>query len=280
MAEPGEDALAAHGLREIRSIGDPLGMRVATRLRTLAALVVLPILIAVLASLGALLGRLGARARSVHPIYLAFARAALWVGGTRLEVRGRERVEAGTAYVVVSNHESAWDPLCLITALPQLAIRFVVKESIMRAPFLGNGLRATGNVLVVRTHTASDVNRIETGMERRDPEASLLFFAEGTRSRDGALHPFKKGAFATAERHGLPILPVALAGTYRVWPKGVLRLRPGRVVVTVGAPIRPGAPGQAERARLVQCGFEAVRALRAAARAALRAEGDEPGGVD
>lgn len=248
-------------------------------LRTAFALLVLPLVLLVVAPVGTALGLAGVRARTVHGLYLLFVRIALRVGGTRLVVRGRERVAAapGTAYVVVSNHESAWDPICLVAALPRLPIRFVTKDAILRIPFLGRALLATGNVRVVRTDTASDVRRIEEGMAQRDPDASLLFFAEGTRSTGGGMRPFKKGAFATAAAHGLPILPVALAGTYRVWPKGTLQLRPGPVVVEVGEPI-PGAPGgAADREALRARAFESVAHLRAAARAHLRALGEEPG---
>jgi len=146
----------------------------AVALRTTAALILLLVLIAILAPLGTALGLLGARARSVHPLYLFFARVALALGGATLDVHGRPRVSPDRAFVVVSNHESGWDPLCLLAALEVLVIRFVVKEAIVRTPLLGRGLLATGNVLVVRTETASDVRRIEAEMQRRDPEVSML----------------------------------------------------------------------------------------------------------
>jgi len=253
---------------------------VEAALRTGGALVLLPLLVAVLAPPAIALGLLGARARTVHRLYVLFARAALRLGATRLEVHGRARLAAGAAYVVVSNHESAWDPLCLLAGLPELVLRFVVKEPIMRIPLFGHALRATGNLRVLRTHTASDVRRIEEGMSCRDAAVCMLFFAEGTRSRDGALHPFKKGAFATALQHRLPVLPVAIAGTYRIWPKGTLRLRPGRVAVELGEPLPVEALRLEDRAALRERSFGAVRELRARARARLRAAGVEPGGID
>jgi 1-acyl-sn-glycerol-3-phosphate acyltransferase len=249
------------------------------RLRTALALVVMPLALAVLAPLGIALALLGVRARPLHRLYVAFARIALAVGGTPLHVRGREHVAPGS-YVVVSNHESGWDPLALLSALPELPLRFVVKAPIMRIPLLGQALRVTGNVLVVRTDTVADVGRIEAQMERRDPDVSMLFFGEGTRSRDGALHPFKKGPFATAIRHGLRVLPVAVAGTYRVWPKGRLELRSGPVAIEIGAPIPVEGLRHEDREALRASAFETVRALRARARARVRELGVEPGGID
>jgi 1-acyl-sn-glycerol-3-phosphate acyltransferase len=249
-------------------------------LRTAVGVLVLPLLVVLLGSLGIALALLGVRPRPLHRLYVLFSRAAMAVGGTPVAVRGREHVEPGAAYVVIANHESAWDPLCLLVALPELVQRFVVKRPLMRIPIFGHALRVSGNLTVVRTDTAGDVKRIESGMSERDPSVSILFFAEGTRSRDGALHDFKKGPFATALRHRLPVLPVAHAGTYRIWPKGRFGLRPGPVMVEVGAPISVEGLGEADRDALRARGFEALRGLRAAARARLRDAGVEPGGID
>lgn len=249
-------------------------------LHTAAAYAVLPPLVALLGLFGIALAALGVRARAIHRLYAAFGRAAMWSGGTPVEVRGREHIEPGAAYVVVSNHESAWDPLCLLAELPDLVLRFVIKRDAMRVPLFGHALRATGNVTVARTDTAGDVQRIQRSMQRRDPAVSIMFFAEGTRSSDGALHPFKKGAFATAIQERLPLLPVAVAGSHRVWPKGALLLRPGPIAIEIGAPIPVSGLGPADRDALRERAFRAVAALRAAARARLRAAGVEPGGID
>ena len=115
---------------------------------------------------------------------------------------------------------------------------------------------------------------------RRRPDVSVLFFAEGTRSRDGALHPFKMGAFATALAARLPILPVAIAGTYAIWPKGILRLRRGPVVLAIGEPISVEGLAFDDRAALRDQVHHIVSKLRAQARRAVRAGGHDPGGLD
>ena len=248
--------------------------------RTVLALAILPPLL-VLASLG-VLGLVLARAPRawIDRLYTGFARAALRVAGTRVAVEGAGNVRPGEAYVVVVNHESDWDPVVLIAALRQLRLRFVVKSQTARVPIFGPALLLTGNVRVERTHTEGDVERIRAAMAARPPEVSMLFFAEGTRSRDGALHAFKKGAFATAIGHGLPILPVGTAGTRRVWPPLTLRLRGGPVVVEVGAPIAVTGLTLESRDWLRRRTHRRVRRLRGAARERVRALGVEPGGVD
>jgi 1-acyl-sn-glycerol-3-phosphate acyltransferase len=254
--------------------------KLETVLRTAAGLLILPICL-VYASASVYVGTLfKASTRRLHYWYVWFARLCLRVAGTKLEVHGTENIEEGQAYVVVPNHESTWDPPSLVAGLPQLILRFVIKKELMQIPIFGNALRRSGNVRVVRSETEGDAQRIRQGMDARDPAVSILFFAEGTRARDGALQPFKKGAFITAIAHGLPILPVATAGTYGIWPKGTLQLRRGAVVIEVGEPIPTEGFGLDHRAALRDQTHEAVARLRSLARQGVRALGFDPGGVD
>ena len=117
-------------------------------------------------------------------------------------------------------------------------------------------------------------------MDHRDEEVSILFFAEGTRSRDGAFNAFKMGAFATALGYGLPILPVAIAGTHAILPKGFLRLRRGVVVLEIGEPISTESLKLEDRAALRDRTHGVVGELRSRARAKVRAHGFDPMGID
>jgi 1-acyl-sn-glycerol-3-phosphate acyltransferase len=251
-----------------------------TPLRTAAGLLILPMGILLCSSAALVMALLGASPERLHRIYVGFARLCMRVGGTRLEVRGAERIEPGQAYVVISNHESAWDPPCIVAGLPGVILRFIAKKMLTDIPIFGHALKLTGNVTVVRSDTKRDVGSIEERMTRRHPSVSVLFFAEGTRSRDGALHPFKMGAFATAISWGLPILPVATAGTYAIWPKGTLRLRPSPVAIEVGEPIATERLKFDDRTELRHRAHEAVGLLRARARQRLRELGHDPAGID
>lgn len=254
--------------------------RCETVARTALGLVLLPLTIVLGSAVAVLLALLGAPARRLDAIYAGCARVCRFVAGTRLLVRLSPRFDPRTAYVVVANHESMWDPVCLVEVFLPLTLRFVAKRGVLQLPVFGHALRLTGNVGVVRTNTAADVGAIQRLMDAREPGTSVLFFAEGTRSRDGALHPFKQGAFATALGYGLPILPVGIAGTYAIWPKGRLRLRRAPVAVEVGDPIATHGLGWDDRNALRERTFAAVSALRGVARARLRSAGFEPGGAD
>jgi 1-acyl-sn-glycerol-3-phosphate acyltransferase len=230
--------------------------------RTVIAVAVVPLLTFLYCLAVIALALAGAPATRIHRLYVSFSRACLRVGGTKLVVHGVERIEAGRAYVVVPNHESGWDPMCLLAGLPRLVMRFVVKQQFMHTPILGHALRLTGNIRVLRADTKGDFERIHAGMDRRDPEVSFLFFAEGTLG------------------YGLPILPIGLAGTRHVWETGILRLRRGTVTVEVGAPIPTEQLDENDRDLLRDRTFTAVASLRTRARERLRAMGVDPGGID
>ena len=246
---------------------------------TLGLLVIPPTAIAM--SLCALFRALrGAPRPKIDSVYSSFGRFALWVLGTRLEVRGLENIRPGQGYVLVPNHESNWDPPALLAALQGIPVRFIVKKEIADIPIFGWAVIRTGSVRVERTCDQSDVDRIREKMGTRPRDTSMLFYAEGSRSRDGALHPFKKGAFATAIAHRLPVLPIGHAGCYRIWKPNRFGLRSGPVVVEVGRPIPAEQLGYDDREKLRDQTFDAVRELRTRARRRLRELGVDPGGID
>lgn len=257
-----------------------IGIVLDATFRTTIGLLVLPPALVLASCWVMLLVLVDAPRPWIDRAYTGFARFALWVAGTRVEVHGLEHVRPGQAYVVVPNHESDWDPVVLMAALNQLRLRAVIKKQAARIPIFGRALLRSGNVRVERTDTAADALRLRQAMAARRPDVSMLFYAEGTRSRDGAFHEFKKGAFVTAIAYQLPILPVGTAGTRRVWPPLTLRLRSGPVIVEIGPPMPVAELTLDDRDRLRDETHEVVRRLRTAARCRLRALGIEPGGID
>lgn len=159
------------------------------------------------------------------------------VAGVKLTVEGLERIDTKQAYVVISNHQSAFDIFAHFAALP-VPIRFLAKQELFKIPLFGTAMRRIGIVEVDRgagraTHQA--VNRgaaHNMGLGR-----SLMIYPEGTRSRDGAMLPFKKGAFAIARNLGVPILPTAITGSRQVWSPGSRMIRPGHITVTIMDPV-------------------------------------------
>jgi len=141
----------------------------------------------------------------------------------RMEVVGVDRVDWSKPHVVVSNHQSTLDIFPLIAYIPDG--RFVAKKELLAFPVIGRACREGAQIIIDRQNHEQAMRAIRDGM-RAWPSCNLIFFAEGTRTRDGRLKPFKKGAFAIAREMKLPIVPVAITGTYAALPKGsLLRLR-------------------------------------------------------
>jgi 1-acyl-sn-glycerol-3-phosphate acyltransferase len=170
--------------------------------------------------------------------------------------------------VVVANHESLLDTPSLLVALRARPLRFVFKREMMWIPIFGWALPALGHVPVTRHRGAAGAQRLN----RFRGDTDLVFFAEGTRSREGKLLPLKKGAFAYAILHDRPILPVAVVGGHECLPSHSLRLSPGHVAVVVGEPIDTTGLTLEDREALRDRTAAALARLRAQALAALGRE--------
>lgn len=157
-----------------------------------------------------------------------FVRVAVRSAGIRFRVEGVENIPA-QACVFACNHASNADPPVLVPAIPR-RVSILVKRELFRVPILATGMRQAGFVPVDRGAKEGSVNLDEVARHLKNG-LSFLVFAEGTRSPDGRLRPFKKGAALMAIHAGAPIVPVAIAGTPRIMPKGDWRLHPGEVSV-------------------------------------------------
>lgn len=193
-----------------------------------------------------------------------WARTILFVTGVRLAVLHPERLVGGPSAVLASNHASMADILVLFAGLP-VQIRFLAKRSVFRVPFLGWGIRAAGFIPVDRGDARQGQAAVDAALRRLKGGRSVVVFPEETRSRNGELLPFKKGAALLAIRAGLPLVPIAIVGTFGVLPKGTLRSSPGRVVIAVGEPIATAGRAPADRAELTRTLREAIEKLRAEA---------------
>ncbi len=186
-----------------------------------------------------------------HRCARAWSRLILKTTGVRVRVEGLERITPGTTYVFVSNHQSIYDIPVIFASLP-FQLRIIAKESLAKFPMLGWHLRRGGHLFVDRRNPDPSYILKRWRSLLKDG-LSLIIFAEGTRSTDGAVARFKAGSFLLALQSGLPIVPVAVVGTRHVMQKGRLRTEPGDVELIVHDPIVPPAieaPGVRDAKRL------------------------------
>jgi 1-acyl-sn-glycerol-3-phosphate acyltransferase len=153
-----------------------------------------------------------------------------------VEIIGKEKIEKGRSYIIVSNHQSAFDILAIVTTLG-IQFRWVIKKELLKVPLFGYALYASRNIFIDRSNPKRAIESINRGVERLHPGTGVIFFAEGTRSRDGKIHDFKKGAFVMAVARRLPILPVTVSGSRKIMQKGSLMIMPGKIRVVVADPI-------------------------------------------
>ena len=163
--------------------------------------------------------------------------------GVQVSVRGAEHLTGGP-FVLTPNHQSHLDILALLGFLPGRT-RFAAKREMWRHPVVGSVLDTLDMVPIDRDNPEIAI----AALRRADGTAgSLVVFPEGTRSRDGRLRDFKKGAFVLAIRAGLPVVPIVCRGTRRLMPRGSrLTVVPGPVEIIVEEPIATSELGYDDR---------------------------------
>jgi 1-acyl-sn-glycerol-3-phosphate acyltransferase len=207
----------------------------------------------VLGTISLLSGLVDGRGVWAHRCAQLWARLILITSGVRIERRG-QLPPVGQSCVFVSNHSSIYDTPILFTALPR-QLRIMAKAALGYVPFIGWHLHRSGHVLVNRKNPGAAIFKRMQRMARSG--ASLIIFPEASRTIDGKIKRFKGGIFLLAIENGLPIVPVSVAGSRIVMPKGRFMVCPASVVVTVHDAIptrdltREDARALAERARQI-----------------------------
>jgi len=154
----------------------------------------------------------------------------------RLRVWNRQRVPATGPLLVVLNHQSHLDPVVAGACVRPRQLNFMARSTLFKGPFaiLIRSLNA-----VTLKQGAPDTAAIRAAIEQLQAGRCVLIFPEGTRTGDGAIHPFKRGAWVLMSRAGCPVLPVAIEGCYDAWPRGTSKpkLWGQRIMAMVGEPI-------------------------------------------
>ncbi len=162
----------------------------------------------------------------------------LWAGGAQYTVRGLEKADFTKPAIYVCNHQSTLDIPALFAALP-VNLRLVAKEQLKYVPVLGWYMSMAKFVFVDRSNHKKAVRSLELAAQRIRGGISIGMFAEGTRSDDRSVMPFKKGPFAVAMKAGVPVVPVVIEGSGNLMPKNSWNITPGPVTVMLGEPIDP-----------------------------------------
>lgn len=165
-----------------------------------------------------------------------WARCNAYAALMGVAVEGSQHIDPQRSCVVVANHQSQLDILVVYGWL-NMDFRWVMKKELRKVPVLGVCCEKIGHVYIDRSDLSAARAALDNAKEKITGGTSIFFFPEGTRSRNGNLLPFKKGAFKMALDLKLPVLPVSIAGTHGILPPGTMRLKPGRVKLIVHPPV-------------------------------------------
>jgi 1-acyl-sn-glycerol-3-phosphate acyltransferase len=179
-------------------------------------------------------------------------RMALLLSGVRLKVEGAEFIQRNRAAVYAVNHTSNVEPPILFEALSSLFPRFSVlyKAELRKLPILVRAFDLAGFIPLERGNREQSLPAIDRAADALRAGTSFMIFPEGTRSRSGALLPFKKGGFIMALKAQAPIVPTAIVGAREAMKKGSPIIQPVTVTVRFGEPVETAGMALDDRDQL------------------------------
>lgn len=175
-------------------------------------------------------------AEFVHKVQQFWSRSFFWLMFLPVSVDGQEHIVPGQSYVFVANHQSMFDVWLVYGWLPVI-FKWLMKAELRKVPFVGTGCKAAGHIFIDRRNTKAALESLKNVEKQLVNGVCTVIFPEGTRSLNGEVGRFKRGAFQIAWDLGLPVIPLSLDGCYEVLPKGKPFVYRAPVHMHIGEPI-------------------------------------------
>ena len=212
-------------------------------------LLVLTILTALTTIIGATLG--SADYWGYYPPRL-WARCVCVLWGVRVKVKGRENIDPKTSYVFVANHQWAFDIWAIYGYLNH-NFKWLMKKELEKIALVGYACKKAGHVFVDDSNLRGIKDTIAESEKTLKDGMSLVIFPEGSRTFDGKMIPFKRGAFMLASEFKLPVVPLTIDGSFKAMPRTTYNVTPTRLILTIHKPIYPGERGFNTKQLMEQC---------------------------
>jgi len=164
-----------------------------------------------------------------------WGRFMLFICKVHVSVKEIEQIDRAGNFIIVSNHASMFDIPTVMATFPH--VRIIFKKELGYVPIWGWALWWGYHIIVDRKKGTEAVKSLERAASAVRQGGQVLLFAEGTRTRDGKLQPFKRGAFSIAAKSGVPIVPVTINGSFKILPKGSFDIRPANIEVVIDTQI-------------------------------------------
>ncbi len=154
----------------------------------------------------------------------------------KVKIVGNELIDNTQSYIFVANHQSTFD-IFLIYGWLDNKFKWIMKNEVAKMPMIGRACKAAGHIFIDRTNARAALRSIEAAAKRLVDGMSVVIFPEGTRTRNGEIQRFRKGAFQLASNLDLPIVPVTIKGAYEALPRDSYIIRPGKISMIFHEPI-------------------------------------------
>ncbi len=175
-------------------------------------------------------------AEFVHKEQQFWSRSFFWLMFLPVTIEGKEHIKKGQSYVFVANHQSMFDVWLIYGWLP-VVFKWLMKAELRKVPFVGTACKAAGHIFVERRNAKAAMESLKNVEKQLSNGVCTVIFPEGTRSLNGEVGKFKRGAFQIAWDLGLPVIPLSLDGCYEVLPKGNPFVHRHAVSMHIGEPI-------------------------------------------
>ena len=173
---------------------------------------------------------------AANALAVLWSRIGCYLIPVRIRMTGKDNYSPDMPYIIVANHQSMVD-IPVLHGWLGLKIKWIIKKELEHIPVFGYACKKLGCIYIDRHNRRAAIQSIHDAGRKLQKGASVIFFPEGTRSRDGRLRPFKKGAFRFAKDSGIPVLPITITNTIRILPPETLDLFPGGVRVHIHPPV-------------------------------------------
>jgi 1-acyl-sn-glycerol-3-phosphate acyltransferase len=198
--------------------------------------------------------------RQQHAIAAVWARSLLRLSLSPVTVIGMDRLDISRPAVYASNHLSYYDTPVLFAKLP-FQFRILAKQSLWKIPFIGWYLNRSGQVPVDSNSTRSAIASLNRGVTALKAGMPLVLFPEGGRTETGQLQAFMSGCAFMAIKAQVPLVPIALVGTYELLPIHTYHLTPRPLLAVIGDPIATEGMTTKDADALTQRLYETIAAM-------------------
>lgn len=184
-----------------------------------------------------LMVNVGVPARAVNSFVAFWARLLCWLALSPVTVEGAEHLDPRGSYLFLSNHQGIFEIFAIYGYIPN-RFSWIMKQEIRSIPFVGKACEKVGHIFIDRSSKMKAMHSLEQAEQRlRTMHSSVVMFPEGTRTHDGQVGRFKRGAFFMARDLHLPIVPLTVSGSYQIMPRDSYYIQPHRLRLVFHQPV-------------------------------------------